>query len=157
MIGNYNRNLIRVVRISHNFNIFGRSFSIGKHYLVVVKTTLPITMSPVLHYSNSRWYSIFLFVDLHGSLCDFTFAHTWIACSHVPFFVYDIFLSSVISRGFWHCCRNVRPPEQNQGAPRRQPQDFSSRRLMYTIAITGIAVLLGSFFFQRKSNHNQVQ
>ncbi|XP_075516818.1 uncharacterized protein LOC142551459 [Primulina tabacum] len=53
--------------------------------------------------------------------------------------------------------RNVRPPERDQGASRRQPREFSSRRLVYSIAVTGIAVLLGSFFFQRKPNHNQVQ
>ncbi|CAA0843327.1 TRAF-type zinc finger-related [Striga hermonthica] len=49
--------------------------------------------------------------------------------------------------------RNARPPER---APRRQPQEFSKRRLLFTIAITGIAVLLGSIFFQRKPEPSQV-
>ncbi|XP_051124625.1 uncharacterized protein LOC127246980 [Andrographis paniculata] len=55
--------------------------------------------------------------------------------------------------------RNARPPERARDAPRRQPpppRDFSSRRLMFTIAITGIAVLLGSLFFQRKPETSQV-
>ncbi|GFP84100.1 traf-type zinc finger domain-containing protein 1 [Phtheirospermum japonicum] len=52
--------------------------------------------------------------------------------------------------------RNVRPPERARGAPRRQPQEFSPRRLLFTIAITGIAVLLGSLFFQRKPDPSQV-
>ncbi|KAL3617844.1 hypothetical protein CASFOL_038165 [Castilleja foliolosa] len=51
---------------------------------------------------------------------------------------------------------NVRPPERARGAPRRQPHEFSPRRLLFTIAITGIAVLLGSIFFQRKPDPGQV-
>ncbi|XP_042005007.1 TRAF-type zinc finger domain-containing protein 1-like isoform X1 [Salvia splendens] len=43
-----------------------------------------------------------------------------------------------------------RERERAAGAPRRQPREFSPRRLLFTIAITGIAVLLGSLFFQRK-------
>lgn len=46
--------------------------------------------------------------------------------------------------------------ERDQGAPRRQPQDFSRKRLIFTIAITGIAVLLGSLFLQRKTESSQV-
>ncbi|KAL0553141.1 hypothetical protein IC582_007029 [Cucumis melo] len=45
---------------------------------------------------------------------------------------------------------------RDRGARRRQPQEFSTRRLIFTIAITGIAVLLGSLFFQRKSESNIV-
>ncbi|KAL0313932.1 UNVERIFIED_CONTAM: hypothetical protein Sangu_2237600 [Sesamum angustifolium] len=52
--------------------------------------------------------------------------------------------------------RNIRPSERAQGAPRRQPREFSPKRLLFTIAITGIAVLLGSFFFQRKPDSSQV-
>ncbi|XP_042486963.1 XIAP-associated factor 1 [Macadamia integrifolia] len=48
-------------------------------------------------------------------------------------------------------------PEREQGAHRRLPQDISRRRLLFTIAITGIAVLLGSFFFQRKAENHQLQ
>lgn len=41
---------------------------------------------------------------------------------------------------------------ERERAPRRRPppRDFSTRRLLFTIAITGIAVLLGSFLFQSK-------
>ncbi|XP_047976583.1 TRAF-type zinc finger domain-containing protein 1-like isoform X2 [Salvia hispanica] len=50
--------------------------------------------------------------------------------------------------------RNTRALEREReraaGAPRRPPREFSPRRLLFTIAITGIAVLLGSLFFQRK-------
>ncbi|KAL8490381.1 hypothetical protein ACS0TY_026044 [Phlomoides rotata] len=52
--------------------------------------------------------------------------------------------------------RNIRAPERPPGAPRRQPREVLPRRLLFTIAITGIAVLLGSFFFQRKPDSSQV-
>ncbi|XP_021642421.1 uncharacterized protein LOC110636866 isoform X1 [Hevea brasiliensis] len=53
--------------------------------------------------------------------------------------------------------RDVRAAERAPGAPRRQPHDYSSRRrLFFTIAITGIAVILGSLLFQRKTGNNQV-
>lgn len=53
--------------------------------------------------------------------------------------------------------RDARAAERNRGAQRRQPNQFPSRRLLFTIAITGIAVLLGSLFFQRKPDHSEVQ
>lgn len=46
-----------------------------------------------------------------------------------------------------------RDQARDRGARRRPPQEFSTRRLMFTIAITGIAVLLGSLFFQRKPDN----
>ncbi|XP_050232216.1 uncharacterized protein LOC126680946 [Mercurialis annua] len=52
--------------------------------------------------------------------------------------------------------RDVREAERPQGAPRRQPRpprDYSPRRIMFTIAFAGIAVLLGSLFFQRKTEN----
>ncbi|KAF3976240.1 hypothetical protein CMV_000560 [Castanea mollissima] len=52
--------------------------------------------------------------------------------------------------------RDVRAAERDHGAQRRQPPDFSRKRLIFTIAITGIAVLLGSLFFQRKTESNSV-
>ncbi|XP_059636368.1 uncharacterized protein LOC132278566 [Cornus florida] len=52
--------------------------------------------------------------------------------------------------------RDVREAERNHGAQRRPPHEFSRKRLLFTIAITGIAVLLGSLFFQRKTENNQV-
>uniref|UniRef100_A0A5B7B581 Putative TRAF-type zinc finger domain-containing protein 1 isoform 1 n=1 Tax=Davidia involucrata TaxID=16924 RepID=A0A5B7B581_DAVIN len=52
--------------------------------------------------------------------------------------------------------RDARVAEREHGAQRRPPRDFSRRRLLFTIAITGIAVLLGSLFFQRKTDNNQV-
>ncbi|KAL2489058.1 TRAF-type zinc finger-related [Forsythia ovata] len=52
--------------------------------------------------------------------------------------------------------RNARPPEGDQGAQRRPPRDFSPRRVLFTIAVTGMAVLLGSLFFQRRTEQNQV-
>ncbi|KAH7524803.1 hypothetical protein FEM48_Zijuj06G0157900 [Ziziphus jujuba var. spinosa] len=52
--------------------------------------------------------------------------------------------------------RDVRPTERDQGAQRRQPNEFSRKRLIFTIAITGIAVILGSLFFQRKTENSQV-
>nr|KYP46242.1 XIAP-associated factor 1 [Cajanus cajan] len=59
--------------------------------------------------------------------------------------------------------RYVRPAERDDGAqrrprPRPRPQnDLSKRRLLFTIAITGIAVMLGSIFFQRKTDPSSVQ
>ncbi|KAK9047527.1 hypothetical protein V6N11_053366 [Hibiscus sabdariffa] len=44
---------------------------------------------------------------------------------------------------------DVRPAEREQGAQRRQPPEYSRRRLVFTIAMAGIAVLLGSLFFQK--------
>ncbi|KAL4284096.1 hypothetical protein GQ457_16G016310 [Hibiscus cannabinus] len=52
--------------------------------------------------------------------------------------------------------RDVRAAEREQGAPRRQPPEYSRRRLLFTIAITGIAVLFGSLFFQKKAETAQV-
>lgn len=52
--------------------------------------------------------------------------------------------------------RDVRAAERDPAAQRRQPPDFSRKRLIFTIAITGIAVLLGSLFFQRKTESNSV-
>ncbi|RZC26099.1 XIAP-associated factor 1 isoform B [Glycine soja] len=56
--------------------------------------------------------------------------------------------------------RNVREAEREQGARRRPPlppqNDFSTKRLLFTIAITGIAVILGSFFLQKKAESSDV-
>ncbi|XP_061372086.1 uncharacterized protein LOC133314606 [Gastrolobium bilobum] len=52
--------------------------------------------------------------------------------------------------------RDVRPAERDDGARRRQPNEFSRKRLLFTIAITGIAVILGSIFFQRKAEPSDV-
>ncbi|KAJ8541274.1 hypothetical protein K7X08_002090 [Anisodus acutangulus] len=46
--------------------------------------------------------------------------------------------------------RNTHAAERDRGPPRGQPQEFSNKRLLFTIAITGISVLLGSLLFQRK-------
>nr|GME00327.1 XIAP-associated factor 1-like [Ipomoea batatas] len=51
--------------------------------------------------------------------------------------------------------RNAREAEQDRGAP-RCPNEFSKKRLLFTIAITGIAVLLGSLFYPKKAEHVQV-
>uniref|UniRef100_A0A2P2KYB7 XIAP-associated factor 1 n=1 Tax=Rhizophora mucronata TaxID=61149 RepID=A0A2P2KYB7_RHIMU len=52
--------------------------------------------------------------------------------------------------------RDVRPAESAQGPQGRQPPEFPRKRLLFTIAITGIAVILGSLLFQRKSETTQV-
>ncbi|KAH0989064.1 hypothetical protein GBA52_000547 [Prunus armeniaca] len=51
--------------------------------------------------------------------------------------------------------RDARAAERGQGPQRRQPNEFSRKRLIFTIALTGIAVLLGSLFFGRKTEDNQ--
>ncbi|XP_044510269.1 XIAP-associated factor 1-like isoform X2 [Mangifera indica] len=51
---------------------------------------------------------------------------------------------------------SVGAAERDQGPQRRPPNDFSRKRLLLTIAITGIAVLLGSLFFHRKTESSQV-
>ncbi|KAL3023848.1 hypothetical protein AAZX31_04G088200 [Glycine max] len=53
--------------------------------------------------------------------------------------------------------RYVRPVERDESARRRPQNDFSRKRLLFTIAITGIAVILGSIFFQRKTDLSNVQ
>ncbi|OIT38364.1 PREDICTED: XIAP-associated factor 1-like [Nicotiana attenuata] len=52
--------------------------------------------------------------------------------------------------------RNISRAERDRGAPRRQPHEFSKKRLLFTIAITGVAVLFGSLIFQRKVENSQV-
>ncbi|KAJ1421334.1 Zinc finger, RING/FYVE/PHD-type [Sesbania bispinosa] len=52
--------------------------------------------------------------------------------------------------------RGVREAEREAGPRRRQQNDFSTRRLLFTIAITGIAVILGSIFLQRKAEPSDV-
>ncbi|XP_004490464.1 uncharacterized protein [Cicer arietinum] len=49
--------------------------------------------------------------------------------------------------------RNVREVERGEGVRRRRQQnEFSTKRLLFTIAITGIAVILGSIFLQKKAD-----
>ena len=50
----------------------------------------------------------------------------------------------------------MREAEREVRARRRQQNDFSTRRLLITIAITGIAVMLGSMFLQRKVDPSDV-
>ncbi|KAI4337575.1 hypothetical protein L6164_015973 [Bauhinia variegata] len=52
--------------------------------------------------------------------------------------------------------RDVRAAERDEGPRRRQRNDYSRRRLLLSIAITGIAVLLGSLFFQKKAEHSDL-
>ncbi|WJX63386.1 hypothetical protein P8452_48276 [Trifolium repens] len=53
--------------------------------------------------------------------------------------------------------RNVREAERDEGVRRRRPQnEFSTKRLLFSIAITGIAVLLGSIFLQRKADPSEM-
>uniref|UniRef100_A0A5B7CD99 Putative TRAF-type zinc finger domain-containing protein 1-like n=1 Tax=Davidia involucrata TaxID=16924 RepID=A0A5B7CD99_DAVIN len=53
--------------------------------------------------------------------------------------------------------RDIVATEREQGAQRRQQQhDFSRKHLLLTVAITGIAVLIGSFVFQ-KADDQQLQ
>ncbi|CAI8585794.1 unnamed protein product [Vicia faba] len=56
--------------------------------------------------------------------------------------------------------RNMMQAERNERVQRRQrrrPQnDFSTKRLLFSIAITGIAVMLGSFYLQRKADSSEV-
>ncbi|XP_060173333.1 uncharacterized protein LOC132604031 [Lycium barbarum] len=52
--------------------------------------------------------------------------------------------------------RNTSPAERDRSAPRRQPHELSKKGLLFTIAITGVAVLFGSLIFQRKAEDNQV-
>ncbi|GAU45218.1 hypothetical protein TSUD_244230 [Trifolium subterraneum] len=53
--------------------------------------------------------------------------------------------------------RNVREAERDEGVRRRRPQnEFSTKRLLFSIAITGIAVILGSIFLQRKADPSEM-
>ncbi|CAL5205319.1 unnamed protein product [Lathyrus oleraceus] len=52
--------------------------------------------------------------------------------------------------------RDERPAERDESAPRRQQNEFSKSRLLITIAITGIAVILGSIFYPRKVEDSNV-
>ncbi|KAG9130854.1 hypothetical protein Leryth_016987 [Lithospermum erythrorhizon] len=52
--------------------------------------------------------------------------------------------------------RDSHVPARERGPPRREPNGFSPKRLLITIAITGIAVLLGSLFIQKKTESSQL-
>ncbi|CAN4115173.1 unnamed protein product [Withania somnifera] len=52
--------------------------------------------------------------------------------------------------------RNSSPAERDHHAPRRHPHEVSRKRLLFTVTITGIAVLFGSLIFQRKGEESQV-
>ncbi|PKI73501.1 hypothetical protein CRG98_006082, partial [Punica granatum] len=52
---------------------------------------------------------------------------------------------------------DTRPAERDDNRrAHRPPHEFSPKRVLFTIAITGIAVLLGSFYYQRKMENNPV-
>ncbi|KAF9611870.1 hypothetical protein IFM89_036653 [Coptis chinensis] len=54
--------------------------------------------------------------------------------------------------------RDASAPERREhGAERRRRHGVSQKHLLFTIAITGIAVLLGSIFFQRKTEARDLQ
>jgi len=46
---------------------------------------------------------------------------------------------------------------REEGAYRRQARDSPQKRILFTIALSGIAVLVGSFFLQRRSDTPQQQ
>ncbi|GAB4839484.1 hypothetical protein Ancab_029008 [Ancistrocladus abbreviatus] len=52
--------------------------------------------------------------------------------------------------------RDAHPAEREQPPPRRPPPAVARRHLLFTIAITGIAVILGSLFFQRKAGGDEL-
>ncbi|KAK3006619.1 hypothetical protein RJ639_017666 [Escallonia herrerae] len=52
--------------------------------------------------------------------------------------------------------RNTREAERERAAGRGPRHEFLPKRLLFTIAITGIAVLLGSLFFQRKPGNYEM-
>ena len=52
---------------------------------------------------------------------------------------------------------DARAAEREEGGGERSPpEEVSQRRVLFTIAITGIAVLLGSLFFQRKTGNSEM-
>ncbi|MFS7974776.1 hypothetical protein Hanom_Chr10g00872641 [Helianthus anomalus] len=53
---------------------------------------------------------------------------------------------------------SIREAERERAArrpPPPPPRDLSTRRLLFTIAIAGIAIFLGSLLFQRKPDISQ--
>ncbi|XXG63582.1 hypothetical protein AAC387_Pa05g1734 [Persea americana] len=51
--------------------------------------------------------------------------------------------------------RNWRIPQREQGVPRRPGCNSSKRHILFTIAITGISILIGSMFIQRRPDSHQ--
>ncbi|KAM0944156.1 putative Zinc finger, RING/FYVE/PHD-type [Dioscorea sansibarensis] len=51
--------------------------------------------------------------------------------------------------------RDAQPIEREEDAYRRQPQNSPKRQILFTIAITGIAVLIGSIFLQQGKEPEQ--
>ncbi|KAK4274203.1 hypothetical protein QN277_017465 [Acacia crassicarpa] len=47
--------------------------------------------------------------------------------------------------------RDARARERDEGAGRRPQNDYPKRNILFTVAVTGIAVLVGSILFQRKT------
>ncbi|PNX59043.1 hypothetical protein L195_g051219, partial [Trifolium pratense] len=54
--------------------------------------------------------------------------------------------------------RDERPAERDGSAPRRHQNEFPKGRLLITIAVTGLAVILGvgSIFYPRKAGTSNV-
>ncbi|VFQ75187.1 unnamed protein product [Cuscuta campestris] len=59
--------------------------------------------------------------------------------------------NGIVDNNVAESSRNTRAPASDNNTPRRRPSELSKKRLLFTIAITGIAVLLGSLFFKRKA------
>ncbi|RWR77351.1 XIAP-associated factor 1-like protein [Cinnamomum micranthum f. kanehirae] len=56
------------------------------------------------------------------------------------------------SRNIAESSRNENVPERVQAAPRRPAHDLSRRHVLFTIAVTGVAVVIGSMFLQRSAD-----
>ncbi|KAJ8645526.1 hypothetical protein MRB53_007274 [Persea americana] len=47
--------------------------------------------------------------------------------------------------------------DRGQGAPRQQARDSSQKRILITIVVTGVAVVIGSIFLQKRADTHQQQ
>lgn len=62
--------------------------------------------------------------------------------------------NGIVDNNVAESSRNTRAPARDNNTPRRRPNELSKKRIFFTIAITGIAVLLGSLVFKRKAEQH---
>lgn len=72
-------------------------------------------------------------------------------------YVHETTCNGIADNAVGSSSREVRPvPERDAGPQRRVPPPYPRSRLFFTIAVTGFAFILGSFFLQKKSDSSPV-
>ncbi|KAL1821837.1 hypothetical protein ACET3Z_016706 [Daucus carota] len=89
-------------------------------------------------------------IDSHYAYCSRNLVKCEVCADMVPRkLIEEHFLrthASVLDAIKWPFSKDTQGTERARGPRRRHPPEFSPKRLMYSIAVTGVAVLLGSVF-----------